>query len=516
MAEIIAVPVQAKKSRTKIIIVILCMSILLLTYAAGFVGLPLSVLMNYRDKNCAVTLRLHEFYTTLYPGFIQDETLLVPVQECQAYTLAVSNEENGIWGDAYESYEAYVTTYPNGLYVKEAHEHSAAVLMKMIQDQIQQKQYEQALTGLEQIVSNYSDTNTSTDAWTVFPSVYVSWGTSLREAQEFERAEQVFKDFERWSQNNQKTQNETDSQSELAQTYVAWGLTLQSQRQYEDALAKFDLALAADPQSQFDATAQAKTGQQKVYIGWGNDLLEQSEFPAAIQKFKLAISEANNDQGDDAKAALTNGYIRWAQDLSAKEDFRGALEQLNLAKEAARTEDMNQSVDTALQDTYLAFSNSTGSQAQRAIKDALELFCKQHKKPELPIFGLNPDLIHVGLYGGDAQFPESMAVNTPGEMHYVACVTVEKRTVEKGGHLLRYGLPGGASMLAPVSRYRIQIFWNLSLWNMDTGEKVGTKVFAGGSPPPFPAEWNKWADEFYEGPPPAGYEIAEWLQSVVK
>jgi hypothetical protein len=83
------------------------------------------------------------------------------VTECEAYALAKSNEAKGIWRDAYADYQAYSSAYPNGLYAREVHEHSANVLLSLIKDQSGQKQYEQAVSNLNLMVSTYSDTNSS-------------------------------------------------------------------------------------------------------------------------------------------------------------------------------------------------------------------------------------------------------------------------------------------------------------------------------------------------------------------
>jgi tetratricopeptide (TPR) repeat protein len=467
----------------------------------------------------------------MYPGFMQDKTLSSQVNECEAYGLAASHEQAGNWGEAYECYQDYSTTYPNGLYAAEAHQHSATALINMVQDQVEAQQYREALANLNLIVSEYSDTSVSAGAWALFPSIYTAWGTGLRESADFEQAQQVFNDFKTWSQSNQKTESETVAQSESAQTYLDWGLALQSQKQFEQALAKFDLALSADSQSQFDSSAQARIGQIGVYIDWGNDLVGQKNFAFAIEKFELAVSLSDATNADSANDALANGYVQWALGLSADEDFRGALEQLDVANKIAATDAMKQSVETAEEEIYLAFSNSSGPQAQRAIKDAIKAICEEHKKPALPIFGLNKDSVLVGTYGLDVRLPDDLAARTPGELHYIACVDVEEFAIESRRDSILQGVtpiqaraleaqgvevhhrPVCCWIVRSIIQTRIKILWHVNLHRSDTVEAYKEKTFAGGPPPFYPSDWKDWGDGNYYGTPPDVFLLIEWLQS---
>ena len=511
MSEIVKTLVNLPRSHTKIFVAALSVMALLLVYGLGIIVLPMTILYSSQNKNCELAFSLNTVYTSLYPDFIQDETTHGPVRECTAYTSATSNEEMGNWQAAYDSYQIYSNTYPNGLYVNEAYEHSAAVLLSLTKDHVEQKNYNQALASLNLIVSDFSEAGASAEAWTLFPSTYTFWGTSLRESADFERAEQVFTEFRTWSQNNQKTELETNAQRQLEQTYLAWGLALQSQKEFESALAKLELAAAASSQSGSDSLAQVKAGQSGVYIEWGNDLLEQGEYSAAIERFKLAVSKS--DGNNEAMDALANGHIRWASSLSAEEDFLAALEQLEVAKENAFTEAMKLSVETAFGETYLAFSNSSGTQARLAMKEAFETICNRNKKPTLPIFGLNKDLVRVGIFGADAKLPENLAAKTPGELHYLACIEEENRTVDSRSQRSIVLRTSRGYYYTIVDQFRAQIIWNIELLKADTLDNIAEKTFLGGTPPPFP---DTAEGTYFYGPPPGIEELSEWLQSVIQ
>jgi len=506
MPENTTAPVNTRRSYVKIFLTVL---ILLLVYGAGTIVLPFSIQTSFWNKNCNSVLTLHKSYASLYPEFIRVGTLSGPVRECEAYMLATSNEEDKNWRDAYDAYQVYSTTYPSGLYVVEAYEHSAVALANIAKEQVERKEYEDAVKNLNLITSSYSDADISVEVWTLLPSIYTSWGADMRESGDFAKAEQVLNDFKNWSLTYQRNDSVIDAQRELAKTYLAWSRDLQSQMQYEDALAKLDLAVSADPESQFDSAAQVKSGQSHVYMEWGNDLLEQDQFPLAIEKFELAVVKAEGTKDDSARDALANGQVQWAHKLSADEDFQDALEHMAAAKEIAASDTANKSVDTALQDTYLAFSNSTGQQARRAIKEALQTVCEKHQAPDLPIFGLNKNSIRFGIYGAEDPLPEELAIRAPGEMHYVACITADNKTIESRLHRnITLRVASNYYYYTLVEQFRVQVIWNVELIKVDTGTSVAEQTLKGAPPPPF----SEAGGIYFYGLPPLD-EFTVWLQS---
>lgn len=510
MNEIVATFLKKLGSRTKILLAGLLILLLLLVYGIGIVVLPISILFSHQNKNCDAVLTLHKMYVELYPSFLEDQTLSAPTRECDAYALATSIEERGSLQEAYAAYQAYLTAYPSGLYVEEAHERSVLVLISMVKDQIDQKVYDEALANLNLIISSHPDTSVSTDAWSLFPSTYTSWSTGLRKAKDFAGSEQVLNEFKNWSQTNQKNDLVMHAQRELAQTYLAWGLDLQSQKQFESALAKFELASAA-PQSQFDFAAQVKAGQSSTYIDWGNELLEQDQFPVAIEKFELAISKSGGTNDENAADALANGQIHWAGRLSTDEDFQGALEHLQSAKEIAATDAVKKSVEVALQDTYLAFSMSSGPQARKAMKEVIKTVCQDQEAPDLPIFGLNKDSVRFAIYGVDDKLPEGLAAKTPGEMHYVACVTTDNRTIETRLHKDMVLQQGRFQYYRLVEQFRVQVIWDVRLLGTDTSKRAAEQIFKGEQPPPFAEN----AGNYFYGPTPME-EFKLWLQVFIQ
>jgi tetratricopeptide (TPR) repeat protein len=255
---------------------------------------------------------------------------------------------------------------------------------------------------------------------------------------------------------------------------------------------------------------KVKAGQSSIYVDWGNDLLQQEQFPAAIEKFEIALSKSDGANEDGADA-LANGQIQWAHQLSADEDFEGALEHFKSANKAAVSDAMKKSVEAAVQETYVAFSKSSGSQARRAMKEALKTVCEKHKTPDLPIFGLNKDSNGFGIYGVDDPMPESLNAKTPGEMHYVACVTADNRTIESRTHKKIVLQFSRGYFYVLEQQFRVQVIWKVSLLQTDTGKSVAEQTFTGEEPPPF----SETGGNYFYGKTPIE-ELAIWLPSVLE
>jgi hypothetical protein len=252
-----------------------------------------------------------------------------------------------------------------------------------------------------------------------------------------------------------------------------------------------------------------------VYIEWGNELVALKQFPSAIEKFERGVALLGEPGDDTTRDALTNGHIQWALHLSASDDFLASLDQLDNAAELPSSPGMIENVETAREETYLAFSASSGSQAMQEMQDALERICEQGRKPKLKIFGIDKDFAGVGVYGVDAKISETLAAKTPGEMHYVACIELQKNVIAEEMSYTPIILSPTSFVRVPMLRQRIQLSWKVTLFDILTGSAVKTTVLRGGAPPPFPGHVADFTNGRYEGPPPTIVELNTWLQSAL-
>jgi serine/threonine protein kinase len=497
------------------------------TYIGGSFVMPNMIKAIYQGKNCELALELDNIYASLYPASLADKSIASPLNECAIYSLASDNEQQKAWKDSYNSYKIYTDTYPTGLFAAEAREHSALTLTALAKEQTAQKKYNEAIGSLNLIADRYSDiTNAATEATNLIPEVYIAWGADLRNSNDFIGSENTLKAFTTWAGRLKKSESVKSAKYELAQTYLAWGLDLQSQKKFDDAKTKLDLAAATDPEPLSDAgpTAQAKRARVELQNQLGDELLEQKNFAEGIEQYKAALNFSDQPA---VKDTIVNGYLKWAASLAADEDFSEAFKQVNEAEKNASTDTARKSVLDAKDSIYLAFSMSSGEQAQKAMEDAVLTICRDGKRPDLPIFGLDKDHIFASAYIGpdvDAKLPDSVAAKTPGAMHYLACIEQESKIIDTTT-INNYGAK-------PATLVREQYTWHVTLWKLDTlnpGESAQTQKFdlLGGTPPPFPSP-NKmshedWLDilfggsyQHFRGQPPSMDDLATRLLTTMK
>jgi tetratricopeptide (TPR) repeat protein len=404
-------------------------------YFAGNFILANAIKSSYQSKNCEQMLSLDDFYISAYPASIADQSITGMVNECALYALAVETEgkKTATWQGVYNVYRAYIYHYPKGFFVSDAQEHGALALAALAKEQLAAKKYTEALATINTIQQSFGKTNAakeapnltpeiylacaedqlaarkytdaigninlalqspgrasaSNEATSLMSEVYTTWAKGQRDSGDFAGAETTLKTFKTWAEGAKKTDAVKSAQGELAQTYLAWGLDFQTKKQFEDAKAKFDQAISTDPDpAASDGPAvQTKAAQIEMYIAWGDSLIEKSDFTGTLDRYQMVVSLAGIKDQPAAKDRIADIYLKWAVKLSGSEDFLGALKTVEQAKAMAVTDSAKKRAETAQADIYQAFSQSTGQQAQQAIADATDKFCKLKEQPALPIFG---------------------------------------------------------------------------------------------------------------------------------
>jgi tetratricopeptide (TPR) repeat protein len=295
---------------------------------------------------------------------------------------------------------------------------------------------------------------------------------------------------------------------------------LQTQKQFDDAKAKLDLAISTDPQplATSGPAAQAKAAQAKLYIQWGDDFLAKKDFAGAIDHYRTAITLSESKDQPAAKDAVANAYLQWAASLRDTEDYLGALQQIEEAGKNTGTGAAVKLVESAKTDTYTAFSKSSGTQAQKAMKDAIKAVCAG-TKPDLPIFGLDKYNVRAALAGTDYSLPDNVLAKTPDALHYVACIVIETVKVEKRDIPIWTG-----SGWTNGQMVREKNNWHVTLYRVDNAALVQKTDIAGGNPPPLPAiTRSNYISIFtggiyqrYKGSDPDVVELANWMLGVMK
>ncbi len=520
MSETAEAAKPSKKRSVRYLVPIMVVLLLLLVYGSGIFILPVSILASYKDGNCNTVLSLGSFYTSIYPAFIEDKTLINPVMECAVYSLAIRQEADSSWQEALNSYEVYSASYPNGIFVAKAYEHGALMLVNLAKEQANAKNFLQAVSNLDNVLTKYKDTDAAAGATDLYPEIYTSWGGGLRVAGDFEEAQRVFNEFKSWAEVNQNSEHAEVAQREIAQTYMDWGMQLHSQKKFEEAESKFNSAESVD--STF--AEQVGVNKEKLHAEWGDFLVGQKDFAGAMEHYGIASKLVEKRDPAAAKDVIANGYIQWAGGLSAQEDFIGALVVLDFAQENAETDSAKNSVDEARSDTYLAFSKSDGEQAQKAMKDAARIVCEHKTNPSLPIFGLDEVSKLVSVYGVEGDLSEGIAATVPGSLHYIACVEEENQLLESAAHAVGsyvfFSLEEVPFRMIKVRYERRQYVWIVTLREIATGRETKTTSITGGEPPPLPATdyeiYSAAKSPIFFGQKPNFADLVTWLAETLR
>jgi len=519
MSETSKVVAASSPQRNKLVILLITAAALLgLGYMSGYFILPGMIRSAYGDEDCASVLSRHELFSGMYPFAIANETDAGLIKECAIYTLAITNEESESWRDSYNAFRVYSEAYPDGLFTDIAHEHSASVLMALINEDVKQEKFSEANAGLDNILENYGDTPSAADAEKLKSDLRMAFGRNLRAAGNFPDAERLFQEINGQAQENNQVEDGRSAQLELSQTYLDWGLELQSEEKFAEAKAKFDIAASTDPDpsSESGTAAQAKARLAGLYVQWGDYLLTQNDFANAMQLYKTAAAFSESDDPASAGDLIANGYVQWAVESIDRGDYLGALVLLDFAQESSGTDSARTLVEETQSDLFLAFSQSDGEQAQKAIENAVRIVCIHHIQPRLPIFGLDDENIRAGVDGTGEPLPVSIAATTPASLHFAACIEEDTRVVGTLTLPISTLMFGGPRGTVQITYSNFQYFWNVVLRNVETGEVVEESVIDGEEPAAL-VDYNIDARTFnYFGAKPKIMDLADWILTVLE
>ncbi len=500
-------------------------------YLAGNFILPNAIKSSYQAKNCEQVLSLDNFYVSIYPAPIADQSIAALTSECALYALAVETEgkKTATWQDVYNAYKAYMDQYPNGPLFSDAQEHGALALTALAKEQLGAKRYTEALAAIGTIQQSFGKTNAakeaasltseihlavakdqlaakeytnaietinlvlqgsdgasaSNNAASLISEVYTAWAKDQRDSDDFAGAETTLKAFKTWAERAKKADAIKSAQGELAQTYLAWGLDFQNQKQFENAKAQFDQAISNDPDPSVATgpAAQAKSAQIKMYTIWGDSFIEKNDFDNAIKRYEIVVSLSEAKDQPAAKDQISGIYLKWTTNLSSSDDFIGALKTVEQAKEVAATDSAKKQAETTQADVYQAFSQSSGEQAQQAMTETAKKVCL-NEQPTLPIFGTDSNTIHAYLYipGNESNLTDAVKATTPASLHYVACVTEKSKSdpIMKSTNTDKQGrsITGSYYTIERITNY-----WDIQLYDIKTGKMAASQLFAGSAPP---------------------------------
>ncbi len=206
---------------------------------------------------------------------------------------------------------------------------------------------------------------------------------------------------------------------------------------------------------------------------------------------------------------LSQGYILWAKYFVQSDDYLAALDKIALAEQTASSVSaVDQAIITrsSILDT---FSKSSSKQAQDLMIKSAKTVCTQNTPamPQVPIIGINPDIMHVLLYGLNIKLSNTILATTPSASYYVACVTAIKETFQTCPYQDGYNIE------------RVATNWLVEMRYLLTGRIYKQVTISGESPEGCPFSHlfqNGVFTVIHSGKPPTQGELELWLSKYIK
>jgi len=473
---------------------IFCVGVVVLLgggYLAGNSIFPSIIKSNYQNKNCDRVIHLNDYYSKYYTAKqIERSGISEQVGECAAYITALDREQQKAWQNAFSNYKKYSESYPSGIFVKDAHEHTALVMTKLAREQLVQKQYSEASQSLKLIFSDYRDTVVAKESGEMLLEVYAAWEKDLRDEGEYADAEKNCLELNDWAQKNFQADAARQANTALAQTYLEWGQAIEKGGDFMEASRKYEQAIQVDPAPDIlnSPAFQAQHALPKLHIAWGDVLFSQQNVDGALGQYQTAIDTSTPDYQPTAKDALANVYLKFATDLASKEDFLGALDQITLAENSAGTGTLKESITETKKNIYAAFSTSSGEQAQAAITAMVKATCEgTDEKTSLPIFGTDAGSIKALLYGVETFLPQEMTAQKPSELRYVICAVETPKEIERFNAAVITVEPKNRKEIyrSYATFLRVQYIWDLKIFKVGEDDELAQTTFSGKVPGKF-------------------------------
>jgi tetratricopeptide (TPR) repeat protein len=470
----------------------------------------------YVERDCKSLIEKAEYIQRFYPSGIAsfadpswDQAL-----ECHAYLKADSLRENREWNAAYDAYLNYQSSYPNGIYTKEARDFAAESLFEMAVRQRQQHDYAGAVENLALLLDKFKNTPIISKTKAEIPEVYLEWGQECRADDGFIEAETVYLSLTSWAEQETDQSSAERAQTELSQTYFDWGMKLQSKKEFQQAAGKFDKAIATDPSPNSTDSIAAKTrahlpGFQRA---WGEYLLAQGKYPDAVSHFKNSVNLSLPQDVASAQDALAQAYLKWAESLRKSDSYYQALDRIEDASKVAASIGNQENAEEAHALTLDLFSKSKGAQAQNLITDASSSICQNGKPLEsLPIIGVLEEK-RLTLSGVNLVLPANIRAQAPGNLHLVACAE-EKEIILQN---CPYSWTGYGTITHWIKRIRYE--WQIKIFDSQTGKLINQKTFQGSAPQYCPQRYSFGSSDtaYFRGDKPTASTVTDWLASLLK
>ncbi len=450
---------QSKHSKRNDILIIVGVVIFFALLAGGYIagGFYLDGQINqaFVGQKCKDVIQRSSFIS-LYPQGIFSSVFTGYDQytQCQLKLDTEQTVKTKDWGTAFELTQEYLSAYPQGAFAADMNQQSIDILSGWAKELIADKNYSSGIEKLKTLIKNYPALPT---------------------------AESV--------------------RNEILQTYLVWGKEFVEQKRYPESEEKLKSALAY---FQTDSTRAEKINADlvDVYIGWGDSQVEIGNMDNALKYYQEASNVSNG--ATDTTLLIAKAYLYQAITIADKNDFNRALSKVQEVESTTQADNVNAEVKSARETILEKYSESDSSQAAEQIAAVIPLICSG-QRPELPIFGIDKEKTRFGLLATVVtQLPTGLSAATPGQLHYVACAEETEKKVES--------CPYSGKTL-----YRLRYEWNITLYDIKTGEVFNSQLIEGSDPPECKTKesFSKGLNEKKSyGNKPTIDQVATWLQEL--
>lgn len=418
--------------------------------------------------------------------------------ECQFYQQAQTLSADTA---VYQAYQDYLARYPQGMFVAEAEQASLRARLSITEGQLQSGQFEQAAQTLADLRSVPQDVDTLARLDELTASLYLARAKQAAGQSEFSAAQAIYLELEAWASQNNLAQARDDAQRGRVANLLAWGQSLEASGQVFDAAGLYAHAI--------NLTSDAALREQAVGLLFANLITRagQAKPEAAIGLYTSALAVAGSDaQRQQALEGRAQVYLGQADAQTKASDFLAALKILENLDTSQLSAGLQQQATTLRQQAIDTLAKSSGGQSQAAMEERARALCAGEQQVALPIFGLDAAVKNIFLQGleSDDLTIKGMTAATPSEMRVVVCVNGRQKQVDsKTAQLTIYKTVPGVwwkntyNSLALVGYLKktflaFQIFWDVSIYDAVSGEKLLEKTLDGSAPGPLPKNSLYW------------------------
>ncbi|HZU86194.1 MAG TPA: hypothetical protein VFF78_01850, partial [Anaerolineaceae bacterium] len=279
----------------------------------------------------------------------------------------------------------------------------------------------------------------------------------------------------------------------------------QQQGKFEDAAGQYDQFLTLFPDDPRVAEVQEKL--PDVYLGWAENLIIEKKFEECEEKLNMILADfATSTAATQVPTVMVSLQAAWGQELAQKSDFIQAIEKLTAAKAGLTDAQLLKIVEEALNSAIQGLAKDDGEQGSQVLEEAILQACA-YQTVTSPAIGILTDSVHAVMCAKNLTLEDKYIPTRPGDFYYAVFVKEGYNEIER----CPYGRTGAFTLI------RQQVYWEVTIRNVVTGQVYQQKTFTGGTPNACPPQWYfDSLPDYLLGSYPDGNAVIKWVQGFLK